>query len=168
MLTQDYLMRILLQFAEIVRRSWTKARKEHDPRAAADMLEDAVGEATDIDGGVLLSLSPESIASVMQVSGVDPQISGYIARSLLLASAYLNEAGEHALAAVRADQARAIADAYGLDLPATPEEMESLLADDADVEVEEAEPILALLGFEEGPAASANPLVAEAPEDSRA
>ena len=56
-----------------------------------------------------------------------------------------NEAGEHALAAVRADQARAIADAYGLDLPTTAEEMESLLADDADVEVEEAEPILSLI-----------------------
>ena len=62
MLEQDYLMRIFLQFAEIIRRSWTKARKERDPRAAADLLEDAVGEATDIDGGVLLSLSPESIA----------------------------------------------------------------------------------------------------------
>ena len=60
MLEQDYLMRIFLQFAEIIRRSWTKARKEKDPRAAADMLEDAVGEATEIDGGVLLSLSPES------------------------------------------------------------------------------------------------------------
>ena len=81
MLEQDYLMRIFLQFAEIIRRSWTKARKEKDPRAAADMLEDAVGEATDIDGGVLLSLSPESIASVMQVSGTDPRVTEYVARS---------------------------------------------------------------------------------------
>ena len=38
MLEQDYLMRIFLQFAEIIRRSWTKARKERDPRAAADLL----------------------------------------------------------------------------------------------------------------------------------
>ncbi|MEI3232730.1 MAG: hypothetical protein V8S24_16760 [Gordonibacter pamelaeae] len=39
MLEQDYLMRIFLQFAEILRRSWFKARDEHDPKAAADMLE---------------------------------------------------------------------------------------------------------------------------------
>ena len=49
MLEQDYLMRIFLQFAEILRRSWFKARDEHDPKAAADMLENAVGDAVDID-----------------------------------------------------------------------------------------------------------------------
>ena len=119
MFEQDYLMRILLQFAEIVRRSWTKANKEHDPKTAADMLEDAVGEATDMDGGMLLSLSPESIASVMQVSGVDPRVTEYVARSLLLASGYLREAGEGALAEVREGQARAIAATYGFELPAT-------------------------------------------------
>ncbi len=31
MLEQAYLMRIFLQFAEILRRSWFKARDEHDP-----------------------------------------------------------------------------------------------------------------------------------------
>ena len=102
MLEQDYLMRILLQFAEAIRRSWSRAVEDRDPRDAANMLERAVGDATDIDGATLLSLSPESIASVMQVSGVDPRVSEYIARSLLLASGYLGEAGEHELAALRA------------------------------------------------------------------
>ena len=101
MLEQDYLMRILLQFAEAIRRSWSRAVEDRDPRDAANMLERAVGDATDIDGATLLSLSPESIASVMQVSGVDPRVSEYIARSLLLASGYLGEAGEHELAALR-------------------------------------------------------------------
>lgn len=64
-------MRILLQFAEAIRRSWSRAVEDRDPRDAANMLERAVGDATDIDGATLLSLSPESIASVMQVSGVD-------------------------------------------------------------------------------------------------
>ena len=106
MLEQDYLMRILLQFAEAIRRSWSRAVEDRDPRDAANMLERAVGDATDIDGATLLSLSPESIASVMQVSGVDPRVSEYIARSLLLASGYLSEAGEHELSALRAEQAR--------------------------------------------------------------
>ena len=90
---EHYLMRILLQFAEAIRRSWARSVEDRDPRDAANMLERAIGDATDIDGATLLSLSPESIASVMQVSGVDPRVSEYIARSLLLASGYLAEAG---------------------------------------------------------------------------
>ena len=123
MLEQDYLMRIVLQFAEIIRRSWTKATDECDPKRAADMLEDAVGDAVDMDGEALLSLAPESIAAVMQVSGVDPRVTEYIARSLLLASGYLREAGEGALADVREGQARAIAESYGFDLPDSAEEL---------------------------------------------
>lgn len=139
MLTQDYLVRIMVQFAEVIRRSLIRSSKERDPRGAADMLEDAVGEATDIDGSVLLSLSPESIASVMQVSGVDPHVTEYIARSLLLASGYLHEAGDHGLAEIREQQARAIAEAYGHDLPGTPEELAGFL-DELDSEAFEGAP----------------------------
>lgn len=129
MLEQDYLMRIFLQFAEILRRSWFKARDEHDPKAAADMLENAVGDAVDIDGATLLSLAPESMAAILQVSGTDPRVTEYMARSLMLASVYLREAGEDAVADLRLEQARALADAYGLELPDDPSEMAGLLDD---------------------------------------
>ena len=157
MLEQDYLMRIVLQFAEIIRRSWTKATDECDPKRAADMLEDAV----DMDGEALLSLAPESIAAVMQVSGVDPRVTEYIARSLLLASGYLREAGEGALADVREGQARAIAESYGFDLPDSAEEL-ALLMDEADDELAlRAEESIAAMGLE-GPAEAADPLVERA------
>ena len=133
MFEQDYLMRIFLQFAEIIRRSWTRAGKERDPKAAADMLEDAVGEATEIDGATLLSLAPDSMAGIMQVSGIDPRVTEYIARSLLLASGYLREAEEFELADLRESQARAVAHAYGIDLPDSLEELVALL-DEADKE----------------------------------
>lgn len=161
MLSQDYLVRIMVQFAEIIRRSWMRATKEHDPRGAADMLEDAVGQATDIDGGVLLSLSPESIASVMQVSGIDPRVTEYIARSLLLASGYLREAGDHGLATVREQQARAIAEAYGHELPETPEELASLLEGLDEDGVEEVELPLDTMGFDVPPLAVSSPIVLE-------
>lgn len=161
MLEQDYLMRIVLQFAEIIRRSWTKATDECDPKRAADMLEDAVGDAVDMDGEALLSLAPESIAAVMQVSGVDPRVTEYIARSLLLASGYLREAGEGALADVREGQARAIAESYGFDLPDSAEEL-ALLMDEADEELAlRAEESIAAMGLE-GPAEAADPLVERA------
>ena len=125
MLHQDYLMRILIQFAEAIRRSMQKATEEQDPRGAADMLEAAVGEATDMDGGVLLSLAPESIAGVMQISGTDPRVTEYIARSLMLAATYLREAGDDALADIRVAQATAIAAAYEFDLPSNPADLDN-------------------------------------------
>ena len=156
MLEQDYLMRILLQFAEAIRRSWARSVEDRDPRDAANMLERAIGDATDIDGATLLSLSPESIASVMQVSGVDPRVSEYIARSLLLASGYL--------AALRAEQARALAEAYDLDLPDTPEELATLL-DEADAALaKDAESTMDVLGYGTEPVIPANTI--EAPLDS--
>ena len=130
MLEQDYLMRIILQYAEILRRSWFKAREEGDPKAAAAMLEDAVGEATDIDGTTLLSLSPDSVARVLQVSGTDPRVIEFVVRSLALASVYLRDANEGSLADLRLQQARSLADAYGLYLPENPEDLADLLDDE--------------------------------------
>ena len=158
MLEQDYLMRILLQFAEAIRRSWARSVEDRDPRDAANMLERAIGDATDIDGATLLSLSPQSIA------GVDPRVSEYIARSLLLASGYLAEAGEGDLSALRAEQARALAEAYDLDLPDTPEELATLL-DEADAALaKDAESTMDVLGYGTEPVIPANTI--EAPLDS--
>ncbi|MBQ6454700.1 MAG: hypothetical protein IJJ32_01245 [Eggerthellaceae bacterium] len=117
MLQQDYLMRMILQFAEAIRLSLQKSNGQHDPRAAAEMLEAAIGEATDIDGGILLGLAPESMVGIMQVSGTDPHLTGYIAHSLLMSSLYLKKANEPALAQLREKQARAVAFAYGITLP---------------------------------------------------
>ena len=116
MLEQDYLVRMLAQFAAAVRRSMERAQGERDPQGAADMLEAAVGEATDFDGATLLALSPDSIASILQVSGTDPRVTEYMVRSLMLASRYRAEAGDVELAALREEQARAIAEAYGHDV----------------------------------------------------
>ena len=74
MFQQDYLMRIFLQFAEAIRRSMLKANGENDPASAAEMLEAAVGEATELDGEVFLSLAPESMTCILAVSGTDPRV----------------------------------------------------------------------------------------------
>lgn len=131
MLEQDYIMRIILQFGQIIRRSWTKANKESDPLGAAELIENQVGEATEIDGNVLLSLAPESIAGVMQVSGTDPGIADFIARSLLLEAQYLREASKNQVADLREEQAYAIAEAFQIELSLekiTEEEWEELFA----------------------------------------
>lgn len=123
MFEQDYLMRLLMQFMEAMRRSIERADDGRDPAGAAEMLENAIGEATDLDGAMLLSLAPESMAQVMQVSGVDPHVTEYVANSLSLEAEFLRSAGNPELADIRAGQARAIAATYGFDLAeGTPQE----------------------------------------------
>ena len=115
MLQQDYLMRMIMQLIQGIRKSMRRAVDEKDPEAAADMLEATVGEATELDGAVLLSLSPESIASVVQISGTEPRVVEYICRTLMLEADYLRDAGKAEKAALREQQARALgAEGIGL------------------------------------------------------
>ena len=115
MLQQDYLLRLIMRFVEALTRSLHRAKDEDDPEGAAEMLETAIGEATEIDSAVLLSLAPDSIAGIMQVSGIDPRVAGYVAHSLKAESDYLVQAG-NPLATLRMQQAHAVAKAYGVDL----------------------------------------------------
>ncbi len=117
MFERDYIMNLLVHFAAAIRRSMEQDEKEHDPDEAARMLDLAVGDAVDLDSDMLLNLAPDSAAGLLQVSGTDPQVTEYIARSLLLSSSYYAKAGEGSLADLRATQAHAIAEAYGHDLP---------------------------------------------------
>ncbi|MEG1425981.1 MAG: hypothetical protein RSC18_05685 [Raoultibacter sp.] len=128
MFEQDYLVRMFMQFIQAIRKSIRKAKDEKDPEAAAALLEGLVSNATEIDGGVLLSLAPESIAGVIQVSGTDPRVAEYLVRTLLLEADYLREANIPAKATLRASQARAIASAYGIEVEEdmiSPEELDA-------------------------------------------
>lgn len=119
MLARDYLMRQLFLFFQAMTRSWQE-KESDDLQAAAKTLEDAIAEATDLDAEALLSLSPDSIAQVLRVSGVDQKVVPYIAHGMLLESRYLAEAGEAALSDVRKSQALALSAAYGFSLPDDP------------------------------------------------
>lgn len=115
---QDYLMKLLMAFYQALFRSLQKVEEEdEDPKEAADTLDEVVGNAVGMDGSSLLALSPESIPAVLQVSGTDPRVTEFVARSLMLSSEYLTQAGHTQLASLRAEQARAIANAYGFELP---------------------------------------------------
>lgn len=116
MFERDYLLKLFTEFAEAIMRSLYLAKDERAPQSAADMLDIAIGDAVGLDATTFLSLSPESIAQIMQVSGTDPGVTEYIARSLLLSSSYHEEAGQDELSALRRAQALAVAKAYGHDL----------------------------------------------------
>lgn len=132
MFERDYLMKLILGYFKTIVIVIKQGEKEKDPEGAADLLEQAIGEATEIDGEVLLSLAPESIASVLQVSGTDPKVVGYVAHGLLLEAHYLMLACDFARAELREEQARALADAYGFDLPDDLAEAEDILREAAE------------------------------------
>lgn len=131
MLERDYLMRIIMELGAGIRRSLERAEVDRDPEDAAKLLEMAMGEAVDIDGATLLSLAPESIATIMQATGTDPAVTEYVVRSLFLASHYYASAGNGPLAELRTLQAEAVAAAYGHAITredAAPAAMEEALA----------------------------------------
>lgn len=132
MFERDYLMRLILGYFKTIVIVIKQGEKEKDPEGAVDLLEQAIGEATEIDGEVLLSLAPESIASVLQVSGTDPKVINYVAHGLLLEAHYLMLACDFARAELREEQARALAAAYGFDLPDDLAEAEDILREAAE------------------------------------
>ncbi len=127
MLQQDYLLRMFVQLATAMRESLQRARGDHDPVTAAQMLDHALEDATEMDGSLLLRMAPESMAAMLQLSQPDPLLMEYVARTLLLSSEYLTEAGESAQAELRKGQAYAVAKTFGIQLneeSIQPEELE--------------------------------------------
>ena len=126
MIEQDYLLRLLLQFFQAMVHSYELSHDRRDPESAADLLETAIGNAVDMDGATLLSLSPDSIAQIMRATHVDPTVTQFVARGMLLESVYLAEAGKLGLSELRAEQAKAIAAEYLFDLPDDPADFEAI------------------------------------------
>ena len=83
MFEQDYLMKLLLAFYQAMFKSLRRVTDEdEDPKEAADTLDEVVGNAVGMDGASLLSLTPESVVGVLQVSiEVDIDGSGVVTGS---------------------------------------------------------------------------------------
>lgn len=119
MLQQDYLLRMFTALAVAIRESMLRAQGDEDPEGAAELLEAALDNATEIDGSLLLQMAPESFVTMVQLSQTDPDLIGYISRTLMLESQYLHEAGLDTKADLRAAQAQALARAYGFEVDAS-------------------------------------------------
>lgn len=138
MFLNDYLMRIILQFVVALQKALRE--KNMTPAQKAAGLENAVGEAVNIDARLLFSMDPDSLVSMLQLGDFDEVLGGYVLRSIYLEAEILEEAGHAQRAELRRAQADAIARAYGFDVsPAdvSPEALEEFLAQQA---VEEQKP----------------------------
>lgn len=134
MLQQDYLLRMFTALAVAIRESIMRAQGDEDPEGAAELLEAALDNATEIDGSLLLQMAPESFVMMVQLSQTDPALIGYISRTLMLESQYLTKAGLDAKAELRAGQAQALAQAYGFQVDesdVSPEGLEAFFDEQA-------------------------------------
>lgn len=113
MITEDYLMKMLLQFFKALMDARVAANK--DPEEEAEKLDNLVGESSGLDTQTFLSLSPESIALILQSTGTDPEVAEFMVRSLLLSGELHQKAGEETLGNLRLEQAQALAAAYNVD-----------------------------------------------------
>jgi hypothetical protein len=137
MFLNDYLMRVILQFVAALQ----KALREQNmtPEEKAGTLEQAVGDALNIDPRLLFSMDPDSVVSMLQLGDFDEMLGGYVLRSIYLEADILSEAGHTQRADLRRSQADAIARAYGLDVTSAdvaPEALEAFLAQQ-DVETQD-------------------------------
>lgn len=115
MLKNDYILQMILQIGTLIRK--VIGLPEIERKDSLDDIEEAVGEAVNIDHKLLFSLDPDSMASLLSVGDVDEKLARFVSHAILLESRILEAEGEISMAQIRADQAKAIADAFGCELP---------------------------------------------------
>jgi hypothetical protein len=125
MLQHDYLLEVINQFVDSVTPALRGALLRGDREAAAQ-AEEAVAGVLDLDPQVALRLSPDSLVTMMVLSGIGDSLAGYVAYVLRrLADAY-REMGEADLAEVRLAQAEAVEGSFNVEPGTVPQELAAL------------------------------------------
>ena len=125
MLHRDYLLEVIEQFVSTVSHTLAKALLQRDLKAAEE-VEAAVADLVQLDPETAMSLAPESLVTMMMLSGTGDAVAGYAAYALhRLGDAY-DAMGDPELGQMRRDQAEAVAQAFGADVDEIPEELREL------------------------------------------
>jgi len=113
MLEEDYLMRMILLFVRFLLQSL--GQRDRDPRDASRDLERQIGDALNIDPGLLFSLAPDSLVMMLKLGDLDRRLAGFVVRAMALDAIYLDAAGSTQAAELRRAQLAALAASEGLD-----------------------------------------------------
>ena len=125
MLHRDYLLEVISRFVEAVSVSLRRALGEGDLLAARD-VEDSVAALLDLDPNTAMNLSPDSLVTMLLLSGIGETLAGYVAYALDRVGDAYDDAGDAAKAALRWDQAQAVAESFGWDQNEVPPEFAQL------------------------------------------
>lgn len=125
MLEHDYILEIISQFCEAVTRSLKHAIEHHDQESCTE-VEREVAELIELDPATAMQLSPDSLVTMMLLSGMGESLADYVAFSLARLATVYDEMGQGDTAAIRRDQARAVAQSFNADLSQPPAELADL------------------------------------------
>lgn len=128
MLEHDYIQEIIDKFVQAVMEPLRRALYDHD-LGAAETVEQQIAEMMSLSTGTAMNLAPDSLCTMMLLSGIGDSIAGYAAWSLLRLSDVYEAHGMHDVAELRRAQAEAIAANFMYDLSQAPEEFEGLDAE---------------------------------------
>ena len=128
MLQRDYILEIIAQFVEVVSRSLRRAVAERDEAAVLE-TEEAIAGLLDLDPQVAMQLAPDSLVTMMVLSGVGDSVASYVAYALRAVSGAYGGMGRPDKARLRAEQAEAIEESFGCgcEVPAEFEELDKAL-----------------------------------------
>ena len=127
MLHRDYLLEVIEQFVSTVSQALARALLERDLDSALE-VEEAIAELVQLDPETAMSLAPDSLVIMMQLSGTGDAVAGYAAYALNRLSDAYERMGDVGTANMRRDQAEAIAEAFGADIDEVPEELRDVEA----------------------------------------
>lgn len=125
MLHRDYIVEITRRLGDVLTR-WLRPAVIEGDLDAIEHVEAGVARLIDLDPATALSLAPESLVTMMDLSGVADSVAGYASYALLRVGDAYETAGDGVRAQVRRSQAASIAQAFGCELGAVPQEYEDL------------------------------------------
>lgn len=125
MLKNDYIMRMIMDLVMTIRKVWDMPDLDKDD--AMDDIEESVSRAVNIERGLLFSLEPESMISMLEIGDFDAGLAAYVSKALFIEVRMLEAEGRIATADLRRSQAMAIAKRYGCVIPSSEESAQGLM-----------------------------------------
>ena len=128
MLHKDYLLEVIAKFVDAVTVALRHAVLDEDLDSARD-VEDSVAALLDLDPATAMNLSPDSLVTMMLLSGLGDSLASYVAYALDKVGDAYDNMGDTRTAGLRWDQAQAVAESFGCDPNDVPEELRALDAE---------------------------------------
>ncbi|MBR3235883.1 MAG: hypothetical protein IKG11_09745 [Atopobiaceae bacterium] len=128
MLHRDYLLEIIAKFVDAVTVALRGALLDGSPESARD-VEDSVAALLDLDPQTAMNLSPDSLVTMMLLSGMGDSLASYVSYALDRVGDAYDDMGDRAKAELRWDQSQAVAESFDCDPSAVPEEFAQLEAE---------------------------------------
>ena len=113
MLQRDYVLELIGQFAEAVKRALKRAKA--GDRGGCEEVERQIGD--------ILELAPDSLVTMMVLSGMGDSVASYVCYALDQLSQVYAQMGDEDLSHIRAAQAKAVAESFDCDSADIPEEL---------------------------------------------